>query len=475
MPPPTPRPPARRVRGRASGRRLPGRRGRWPRRCYRLPCSPPRPWSPPPPSRARRPRTAARPVPGPALRPADPGPARPVGRGARQLVPASDLASLRAEATKLRAKLDEQHRRLEVMAEDLGEAYARGVDLLTDAPRLDRRRAAAEKELATVQAVLDERARSSYIAGPGWTVSPWSAPTTRPTPWPGCPCRRPSLRPTWPWSPRSPRPRPSSTATPAPASRTAWSRARGAEQLDAKRAQAERLAIDIERELRTMDRPVAALIEQERRAEETSQRAAFADCMSAARTAGTAPIRDGVAPPRRPARQSPSPWPSSAPPTSGAPRARAPSAARKASPASLSPPPASPSPGSPGPSTPPTPACPSGPSTWSPATWCSTPTTPAARAPSTSRHVHRQGHDGGSSLHRRGRHAPPRSGAQPTPAPSAPPLSTRPGVAAAGSGLLRCCSPCRRRHRPPALNPGRGRRPAPLHAHWNDPRVARAS
>ena len=103
--------------------------------------------------------------------------------------------------------------------------------------------------------------------------------------------------------------------------------ARGAEQLDAKRAQAERLAAEIERELRTMDRRVAALIEQERRAEEASQRAAFADYVSAARTAGTAPSAT-AAPPWRPARRSPSPWPSSAPPTSAAPRARAPSTAQ---------------------------------------------------------------------------------------------------------------------------------------------------
>jgi cell wall-associated NlpC family hydrolase len=46
-----------------------------------------------------------------------------------------------------------------------------------------------------------------------------------------------------------------------------------------------------------MDRRVAALIEQDRRAEEARQRAAYTDFVSAARTAGTAPIRDGRASP----------------------------------------------------------------------------------------------------------------------------------------------------------------------------------
>ena len=112
----------------------------------------------------------AAPVPGPSARAADPGTDRPGGGGARR-VPAGDLTSLRAEATRLRAKLDDQHRRLEVLAEDLEEAYARGVELLSDASKLDRRRLQAERELAVVQAKLDERARSSYMAGPGWFMA----------------------------------------------------------------------------------------------------------------------------------------------------------------------------------------------------------------------------------------------------------------------------------------------------------------
>jgi peptidoglycan DL-endopeptidase CwlO len=71
--------------------------------------------------------------------------------------------------------------------------------------------------------------------------------------------------------------------------------ARTAERLDAERTRAERLAAEIGHELRTMDRRVAALIEQDRRREEASQRAAFGDYLAAARAAGTAPLRDGRA------------------------------------------------------------------------------------------------------------------------------------------------------------------------------------
>src|SRR5207344_595190 len=92
-------------------------------------------------------------------RPAEPGPAVPVpGPSARPpstrpvagppAVPAGDLGSLRSRATRLRAKLDGQHRRLEVLAEDLEEAYTRGVGLLAEASELDRRRQAAEREVA---------------------------------------------------------------------------------------------------------------------------------------------------------------------------------------------------------------------------------------------------------------------------------------------------------------------------------------
>jgi peptidoglycan DL-endopeptidase CwlO len=237
------------------------------------------------------------PVPGPSLRAPDPGPARPDGGGGRRSAPPGALTSLRVEATRLRAKLDDQHRRLEVMAEDLEEAYARGVDLLADASRLDRRRAAAEKELATVQAELDERARSSYMAGPGWFMSTLVGADDPADALARLPLQRAVLEADLALVDKVTQAKAKLDSTRARLSDRLVAQARGAEQLDAKRAKAERLAADIERELRTMDRRVAAMIEQERRAEEARQRAAFADYVSAARTAATAPIRDGRASP----------------------------------------------------------------------------------------------------------------------------------------------------------------------------------
>jgi cell wall-associated NlpC family hydrolase len=234
------------------------------------------------------------PVPGPSLRGADPGPDG-AGGGARRPAPPGDLPSLRAEATRLRAKLDDQHRRLEVMAEDLEEAYARGVDLLADASRLDRRRAAAERDLATVQAELDERARSSYIAGPGWFLSTLVGADNPADALARLPLQKAVLESDLALVDKVSRAKAKLDSTRARLSDRLVAQARGAEQLDAKRGQAERLAAGIERELRTMDRRVAAMIERERRAEEASQRAAFAGFLAAARSAGTAPIHDGRA------------------------------------------------------------------------------------------------------------------------------------------------------------------------------------
>jgi cell wall-associated NlpC family hydrolase len=235
------------------------------------------------------------PIPGPAARLAAPAAARPGGGGARRPAPAGDLASLRAEATRLRATLDDQHRRLEVLAEDLEEAYARGVGLLADAAKLDRRRRAAERELAVAQAELDERARSSYMAGPGWFLSnlvgaddPADALARLPLQWAVVEADLALVD-------QVAASRARLDATRSRLSERLVAQARGAEQLDSKRAQAERLAADIGRELRTMDRRVAALIDRQRRREEASQQAAFADYLADARRSGTAPARDGRA------------------------------------------------------------------------------------------------------------------------------------------------------------------------------------
>jgi cell wall-associated NlpC family hydrolase len=235
------------------------------------------------------------PIPDPSARPATPAAARPGGGGARRPAPAGDLASLRAEATRLRATLDDQHRRLEVLVEDLEEAYGRGVELLADAAKLDRRRRAAERELAVAQAELDERARSSYIAGPGWFLSNLVGADDPADALARLPLQRAVVEADLALVDRVAGSKARLDATRSRLSERLVAQARGAAQLDAKRAQAERLAADIGRELRTMDRRVAALIDQQRRREEASQQAAFADYLTAARRSGTAPARDGHA------------------------------------------------------------------------------------------------------------------------------------------------------------------------------------
>jgi peptidoglycan DL-endopeptidase CwlO len=228
------------------------------------------------------------PVPGPSARPPS---TRPVA--GRPAVPAGDLGSLRSRATRLRAKLDSQHRRLEVLAEDLEEAYTRGVGLLAEASQLDRRRQAAEREVTAAQAELDERARSSYMAGPGWFVANLVGADDPADALARLPLQRAVLDADLALVDRVARAKERLDRTRSRLSERLVDQARGAERLDTKRAEAERLATDIQRELRTMDRRVAALIEQERRREEATQRAAFAGYLAAARTAGTAPARDG--------------------------------------------------------------------------------------------------------------------------------------------------------------------------------------
>jgi peptidoglycan DL-endopeptidase CwlO len=235
------------------------------------------------------------PIPGPSARAADPQGARSGGGGARRPARAGDLPSLRAEATRLRATLDDQHRRLEVVAEDLEEAYAHGVELLADAAKLDRRRRAAERELAVAQAELDERARSSYMAGPGWFLSGLVEADDPADALARLPLQRAVVEADLALVDRVAGIKARLDTTRSRLSERLVAQARGAEQLDAKRAQAERLAADIGRELRTMDRRVTALIDQQRRREEASQQAAFADYLAAARRSGTAPARDGRA------------------------------------------------------------------------------------------------------------------------------------------------------------------------------------
>jgi cell wall-associated NlpC family hydrolase len=229
--------------------------------------------------------------PGPGAPPRAAAPA--TDRTAKPLA-AGDLGALRAEATRLRAKLDAQNRRLEVLAEELEEAYARGIELLADASHLDASRRAAVRELAAAQTALNERARGAYIAGPGYYVSGFIGASDPADTLARVPLQRAILDDL------------------ALVDRVGWAKARlddtrarlsarlveqaqAAAGLDAKRVEAERLADEIGGELRSMDRRVRALIERQRRREEARQRASFASFMDAARAKGLAATQDGRA------------------------------------------------------------------------------------------------------------------------------------------------------------------------------------
>jgi cell wall-associated NlpC family hydrolase len=219
---------------------------------------------------------------------------RGAGSTARAVV-ADDLPALRAKAARLRAKLDTQHNRLEVLSEELEEAYERGVKLLAEASGLDDRRRAAERELASAQGELDERARSSYIAGPGWFVSGLIGADDPADALQRLPLQRAVLEADMALVERVERAKTKLDATRAKLSARLVEQAQAAQGLDKKRNQAERLAAGIQRELRTMDRRVATLIEEERQREEASQRAAFADFMASAQARGQVPALDGRA------------------------------------------------------------------------------------------------------------------------------------------------------------------------------------
>jgi peptidoglycan DL-endopeptidase CwlO len=242
--------------------------------------------------------------------PADPGragvgprlaaptqPPAPATRRVVRAVPPGDLGALRAEATRLRAKLDAQHRRLEVLAEELEEAYARGTRLLGNASSLDARRRAAERELASAQRELDARARSAYMAGPGYFVSGLIGATDPADTLYRLPLQRAILDRDLALADRVERAKAKLDAARSTLSSRLVEQAQAAAGLDAKRVEAERLAAEVTRELRTMDRRVAALIEEERRREEARQRASFARFMDAAKASGMAVAQDGRASP----------------------------------------------------------------------------------------------------------------------------------------------------------------------------------
>jgi cell wall-associated NlpC family hydrolase len=85
--------------------------------------------------------------------------------------PTPTPADLEAKAAGLQARLDEQYAALERISERFDKAIASERDLRARLAIVQARRQAVVDELATAQEVLDEQARETYEAGPGWFVA----------------------------------------------------------------------------------------------------------------------------------------------------------------------------------------------------------------------------------------------------------------------------------------------------------------
>jgi peptidoglycan DL-endopeptidase CwlO len=84
---------------------------------------------------------------------------------------ARSTIDLEAKAAGLQARLDEQYAALERISEQFDKATATERELRGKLSGVQARRQAVIAELAAAQATLDERARETYEAGPGWFVS----------------------------------------------------------------------------------------------------------------------------------------------------------------------------------------------------------------------------------------------------------------------------------------------------------------
>ena len=203
------------------------------------------------------------------------GPARPAG-----------VAGLRAEAAAVRARLDAQNQRLEVLAEQIETAFDRGRSLLAATAALDARRRAAEAALAAAQADLDQRARSAYMAGPGFVAGELLGDEA-----PGDLLARLRAQQAVFDADLAALHRVQAAKDGLDEARARLAgrlvqQARMAAELDAKRAEAERLAATLKGELAGMDRRVAALLDAQGRREEAGRRAAFGRYLATARASG---------------------------------------------------------------------------------------------------------------------------------------------------------------------------------------------
>jgi len=162
------------------------------------------------------------------------------GLGATRALARPSLPELRARADTLRVKLDAQNQRLEIIAEDLDAAYARGAKLLAESTALARRRDAARHGVETANADRD--------ALPGIKAARIRLDTLNDM-----------------------------------LAKRLDAQARLAMRLKAQQDEARALVADLGRELRTMDRRVAALIAEQRQRQEAERRAAFDRWMAQAR------------------------------------------------------------------------------------------------------------------------------------------------------------------------------------------------
>jgi cell wall-associated NlpC family hydrolase len=198
-----------------------------------------------------------------------------------------DLGRLRADAAALRARLDREHLRLEQLAEELKEAYTGGVELLAEASTLERRQRDAEREMAEAKGQLDARIRVSYIGGPA--SSYLSALVTAEDPAEllrRLPLQQAVLQADVGMVERVRTAKAKVDRLRQELSARLVAQARMAQDLAAKQAEARALADRLDRQVRTMDRRMARMIEDARRAEETDRRLAFSRWMAGAIPAG---------------------------------------------------------------------------------------------------------------------------------------------------------------------------------------------
>ena len=168
-----------------------------------------------------------------------------LGLGTTRALATPSLPELQARADRLRAKLDAQNQRLEVIAEDLDVAYAQGTRLLAESMKLARQRDAARRQLETTNA--DREALPDLKAAHA---------------------RQDALN--------------------AALAKRLDAQARLAMRLKAEQDEARALIADLKHELRTMGRRVKALIAEQRARQEAERRAAFSRWMASPRAGGAA-------------------------------------------------------------------------------------------------------------------------------------------------------------------------------------------